>query len=68
MTIETAIDDLTLQTTQLLESCVVLKNSTAGLIADAVITSENAAQIPLVIMATNLIDTQSLLVTYITRG
>jgi hypothetical protein len=68
MTIETAIDDLTTQTTTLLEVCVSLKASTAQLIADAVITSENSAQIPLVSMAINLIDMQTLLVTYITRG
>jgi hypothetical protein len=68
MTIETAIDSLTLQTTELLGVCVGLKDATQLLIADAVIVSENAAIIPLISMAKNLIDTQSLLVTYITRG
>jgi hypothetical protein len=68
MTIETAIDSLTLQTTELLEVCVGLKDATQLLISDAVIVSENAAIIPLISMAKNLIDTQSLLVTYITRG
>jgi len=65
MTIETAIIDLTTQTTDLLATCVVLKTATTALIANAVVTSVNAAQIPLVTMAKNLIDTQTLLVTYI---
>lgn len=68
MTIETAIIDLTTQTGLLLDTCVNLRSATTQLIADAVTTSVNAAQIPLVSMATNLIDTQSLLVTYIARG
>lgn len=68
MAIETSIDALTAQTTELLDVCVSLKDSAAQLIADAVIVSENAALIPLVIVATNLIDTQTLLVTFITRG
>jgi len=67
MTIETSIIDLTTQTTSLLDACVVLKDSTSQLIADAVVVSENAAIVPLISMATNLIDTQTLLVTYITR-
>ena len=67
MTIETAIIDLTTQTTTLLDTCVVLKNNTTQLIADAVGVSENAAIVPLMSMATNLIDTQTLLVTYISR-
>jgi hypothetical protein len=67
MTIETSIDALTTQTTELLDACVVLKAGTTQLIADAVVTSENAAQIPLVSMATNLIDMQTLLVTLIAR-
>lgn len=69
MTIEASINDLTTQTTNLLAACVVLKSDTTKLIANAVVVSVNAAQIPLVSMATNLIDTQTLLVTYIaTRG
>lgn len=68
MTTEESISALTTQTSGLLEVCVALKDSTAQLIANAVITSENAAQIPLVSMATNLIDMQTLLVTYIARG
>ena len=66
MTIETSIDALTAQTSELLEVCVNLKDSTEQLIANAVVASENAALIPLVSMATNLIDTQALLVAYIT--
>jgi hypothetical protein len=68
MSLESSVDDLTLQTTNLLNVCVLLRDDTSALIANAVVTSVNAAQIPLVTMATNLIDTQSLLVTYIARG
>lgn len=68
MTTETAIIDLTTQTGLLLDTCVNLRSSTTQLIADAVATSVNAAQIPLVSMATNLIDTQTLLVALITRS
>ena len=68
MAIEIAIAALTEQTTELLDVCVSLKDSAAQLIADAVIISENAAQVPLVIVARNLIDTQTLLTTYIMRG
>ena len=67
MTIETSIDALTIQTTELLDVCVTLKGSTAALIATAVATSENAAVVPLLVVARNLIDTQTLLVTYISR-
>lgn len=66
MSIELSIDALTAQTSGLLDVCVNLKDDAARLIADAVIVSENAAIIPLLSMATNLIDTQTLLVTYIT--
>lgn len=68
MTTETAIDNLTSKTTELLDTCVLLKENTEQLIKDAIIISENAAIVPLITMAKNLIDTQSLLVTYITRG
>lgn len=68
MTIEMAISDLTTQTTGLLATCSTLKSSVNQLISDAVVTSVNSAQIPLVTVATNLIDTQTLLVTYIARG
>jgi hypothetical protein len=67
MTIETAINDLTIQTTELLDACVILKDTTAQQISDAVSGAENAAIIPLVVMARNLIDTQTLLVTYIAK-
>ena len=67
MSIETSIDALTEQTSGLLDVCVGLKNSTSQLIADAVLVSQNAALVPLVSMAVNLIDTQTLLVSLITR-
>jgi predicted secreted protein len=68
MTIEAAINDLTIQTTSLLDTCVGLRGATIELIADAVAISQNEALIPLAQMATNLIDTQALLVMYIARG
>ena len=67
MTVETALADLTQQTTDLLAVCTDLKDDTAQQIVDAVIISENAALIPLVSMASNLIDTQTLVVQLITR-
>ena len=67
MTIETSIDALTTQTSALLETCVALKAGVTTQISSAVTTSVNAAQIPLVTMARNLIDMQTLLVTYISR-
>lgn len=66
MSTEVAIDALTAETSGLLQVCVSLKNDVSQLIADAVIVSENAAVIPLISMATNLIDTQALLATLIT--
>jgi hypothetical protein len=68
MTTETALDTLTLKTTELIEVCVGLKDTTQQLISDAIVVSENAAIIPLISMATNIIDTQTLLVTYITTN
>ena len=66
MSIEVSIDALTAQTSGLIEVCVSLKDSTAQLIANAVVVSENAAIVPLMSMATNLIDTQTMLVKFIT--
>lgn len=67
MSIESSIDLLTSETTTLLDTCVSLKNNTAQLIANAVTVSENASQIPLVVMAKNLIDTQTLFVNYVSE-
>lgn len=66
MTVETEVAALTQQTSNLLGECLTLKSNTETQIATAVATSENAALIPLAIMATNLIDMQTLLVTLIT--
>ena len=68
MTIEAAINDLTTQTTTLLDTCVSLREATVGLIAVGVEASQNAALVPLAQMATNLIDTQTLLIKHISRG
>jgi hypothetical protein len=64
MTVETSIDALTTQTSALLDVCTSLKNSTTLTIANAVTVSTNTALVPLITMAKNLIDTQTLLVTY----
>jgi hypothetical protein len=64
--LEESVDELTLQTTNLLDTCTSLKDDTALLISEAVETSENGAVEPLLQMATNLIGTQTLLITLIT--
>jgi hypothetical protein len=64
-TLETAVDDLTVQTTTLLGTCTSLKDDTAALIATAVTVSENATQIPLAQVATTIINTQAALIEYI---
>ena len=68
MSLETSVDALTVQTSNLLGVCTALRDGTTALISAAVATSQNAAQIPLVTMATNLITTQTLLLTYMARG
>tara|TARA_R110000851_G_scaffold66465_1_gene150317 strand:- start:171 stop:383 length:213 start_codon:yes stop_codon:yes gene_type:complete len=65
MTTEEAIIDLTTQTTELLNAVNVSKTSIDGSIAAAVLDSENAALEPLVTVAKNLIDTQTIFVNYI---
>ena len=65
MTIATAIADLTAEHTTLLGVFTTQKSSVDTLIANAVIVSENASQIPLAAIATNLITTQALMVTLI---
>ena len=62
---EIAINDLTTQTTELLASVNISKNSIDANIAAAVLISENKAILPLITVATNLITTQQLLITYI---
>lgn len=63
---EIAVNDLTVQTTALLAAVNFSKASLAADIAAAVLVSENASQIPLMTMAINLIDTQTLFVNHIT--
>lgn len=60
MTIEASIDALAVQTSALLETCVAMKAGVSQQISDAVAVSTNAAIIPLMSMATNLIDTQTM--------
>lgn len=67
MSLETSVDALTAQTTGLLDECLTLRTSVALSISSAVATSTNAALIPLVTMSRNLVDTQTLLITLITR-
>lgn len=64
MSVETSIDNLTTQTTALLDVCVALKTGVAAQIEAAVLVSQNAALVPLVTVATNLIDTQTMLVNH----
>jgi hypothetical protein len=66
--VEIAITALTSQTTLLLDTCVGIIDSTEKRIADAVLASENETIKPMIKVATNLIDTQTLLVTLISRN
>ena len=65
MTVASAIADLTTAHTDLLGVFTTQKDTVSALISDAVIVSENASQIPLAVVATNLITMQALLVTVI---
>lgn len=67
MTIESSINALTEQTSFLLDVCSAINSGVIQRIEDAVEISTNAALVPLVTVATNLINTQTLLVTYIAR-
>jgi len=67
MSVETAIIDLTTQTTELLSSFTTQRDSVAQQIAAAVETSVNEAQIPLALVATNLINTQAMLISLLNR-
>lgn len=62
-----AITNLTQQTTDLLEVFLQQVDVVDQKIEDAVIVSENAAIVPLLTVATNLLNTQALLVTFIAR-
>jgi len=62
---EIAINNLTIETTNLLDAVNISKNSIESSIAAAVVVSENAALEPLFVVATNLITTQALLVNFI---
>jgi hypothetical protein len=57
-----ALNDSEAQATALLASCTSIKDGVAADIAAAVVTSVNAAQIPLVSMATDLVNVNALLV------
>jgi hypothetical protein len=65
---EDAINNLTQQTTDLLDAVNFSKASLQSDIADAVTISENASQIPLVTIVTSIINTQATFVTYISGG
>jgi hypothetical protein len=65
MTTEAAIIDLTTQTTELLAAVNITKGSIETNIASAVTVSQNAALEPLITVAKNLIDTQTIFVNYI---
>lgn len=65
MSIETSITALTTQTSELLDVVTALKNGVSAQIAAAVLVSTNASIVPLMTVATNLINTQATLVTHI---
>lgn len=67
VTTEEAIIELTTRTTALLAAVNVTKTSIDNNIANAVIVSENAAIEPLINMATNLIDTQTIFINLINQ-
>ena len=62
MTTESSIIDLTTATTNLLNTVTAIQSNITSQITTAVATSTNNSQIPLVIIATNMIKTQTLLV------
>jgi hypothetical protein len=64
-TIEEAIINLTTETTALLDAVNISKLTIESNIAAAVLVSTNAAIEPLFVVSTNLINTQALLVTFI---
>jgi hypothetical protein len=63
--VETAVDALTLQTTNLLDTMSSIKDDVADDIAQAVIVSENAAIIPMFTISTNLININTTLINFI---
>jgi hypothetical protein len=63
--IEDAINNLTTQTTALLDSVNFSKNSLQSDISAAIVVSENASQIPLITIATSIINTQATFIEYI---
>ena len=65
--VQTEVELLVTQTTTLLDSVTSLKTGVAAEIATAVEVSESATQIPLVSMATDMINTQALVVQLIER-
>lgn len=65
---EDAINNLTVQTTNLLEAVNFSKASLQADIAAAVVLSESASQIPLITIATSIINTQATFISYISGG
>jgi hypothetical protein len=63
--IEDAINNLTTQTTALLDSVNFSKDSLQSDITAAIVVSENASQIPLITIATSIINTQATFIEYI---
>jgi hypothetical protein len=63
--IEDAINNLTTQTTALLDSVNFSKDSLQSDITAAIVVSENASQIPLITIAISIINTQATFIEYI---
>jgi hypothetical protein len=66
MSLTSEVAALTVETDALKVTCTLLRDSATQSITDAVAVSEGAAEIPLIRMATNLINTQTLFITLIT--
>ena len=65
MTIQSDVTDLTVQTTALLAVFLQQQVNVDARIAAAVLASQSAAQIPLVQLSTNFINSQAMLINYI---
>ena len=67
MTIEESINELTTETTSLLDVCSTIKDDVALSISNAVIESENETIVPLFQLTTNAVTTNTLLINLINK-
>lgn len=66
-TVEISLDALTAVSAALVADSLTLRASVAQSIADAVAASVNASQIPLMRITKNVVDTQTLIISLITK-